>query len=107
MSLTAALLKGDTKRDSDSGDVLGLSTSDPGFGPQIEPACRSRNEDVVNARMLLQTSAGLQAVATAQVVSDDKDIPSRIVGFNVGQRGIVALGIARGCTAQHLAIAHA
>ena len=43
---------------------------------------------------------------TAQVVSDDKDIPSRIVGFNVGQRGNVALGIARGCTAgQHLAIA--
>ena len=74
---------------------------------QIEPACPSRNEDVVNAWMPLQPGAGLQAGVTAQVVSDDVDIAGRIVGFNVGKRGNVALGIARGCTAgQHLAIAH-
>ena len=60
----------------------------------------------MDARMLLQPRAGLKTAVTAKVVSDDKDIPSRIVGFNVGQRGNVALGIARGRTAgQHLPIA--
>ena len=74
---------------------------------EIEPACPGGNEDVVNARVLLQPGARLQARVTAQIVSDDKDIPSWIVGFNVGERGNVALGIARGRTArQFLAIAH-
>ena len=94
-----------------SGKTLSCQRITPEEAPpaflQIEPACPSRNEDVVNARMLLQPGAGLQAGVTAQVVRDDKDLPSRIVGFNVGQRGNVAFGIARGCTAgQHLAIAH-
>ena len=61
---------------------------------QIEPACSSRNEDVVNARMLLQPGAGLEARMTAEVIRDDKEVSRRIVGFNVGERGNVALGIA-------------
>src|SRR6266849_6177636 len=38
---------------------------------------------------------------------NDEDVPGRIVGFNVGQRGNVTLGIARsGTPGQHLSIAH-
>ena len=72
-----------------SGKTLSCQRITPEEAPpaflQIEPACPSRNEDVVNARMLLQPGAGLQAGVTAEVVRDDKDLPSRIVGFNVGR----------------------
>ena len=74
---------------------------------QVEPARPSGNEDVMDARMLLQPRAGLEAGMAAEIVGDDEDISSRIVGFDVGERSDVALGIARGCTArQYLAIAH-
>jgi len=74
---------------------------------QIEPAGSFGNEDVVNAGVLGQPSAGFSAVMAAEIISNDEDISGRIVGFNVGQRGNVALGVARsGTPGQHLAITH-
>ena len=62
---------------------------------------------MVNAGVLGQPSAGLSAVMAAEVISNDEDISGRIVGFNVCERGNVALGVARsGTPGQHLAIAH-
>src|SRR5512135_2505656 len=74
---------------------------------QVEPAGSFGNEEVVNARVLSQPGAGLSAVMAAEIISNDEDVPSRIVGFNVGQRGNVPLGIARsGTPGQQLSIAH-
>ena len=74
---------------------------------QVEPAGSFGNEEVVNAGVLGQPSAGLSAVMEASIISNDEDVPGRIVGFNVGQRGNIALGVARsGTPGQHLAIAH-
>ena len=74
---------------------------------QIEPAGSGGNEDMVNARVLGQPSAGLSTVMAAEIIRNHEDIPGRIVGFNVGQRGNVALGVARsGTSGQLLAIAH-
>ena len=74
---------------------------------QVEPACPSRNEDVMDAWMPLEPGLGLETRMTAEIIGDDEDIASRIIGFNVGERGNIALGIARSRTAgQHLAIAH-
>jgi len=50
---------------------------------QIEPACSRRDEDVVNARMLLQPGARLQARVTAEIVADDEEVSPRVVGFDV------------------------
>ncbi len=61
---------------------------------QIEPAGPSRNEDVMDARVLLQPGAGLKAGMTGEVIGDDEDVSRRIVSFDVGERGNVALGIA-------------
>ena len=44
---------------------------------------------------------------TAEIIADDEEVAFRIVGFDVGQKRDVAVGIARGRTAgQLLAIAH-
>ena len=61
---------------------------------QIEPACSGGDEDLVEARMRFEPGARLEAVMTAEIVSDHEDIPSRIVGLDVGEQGDVALGIA-------------
>src|SRR6266852_5701418 len=75
---------------------------------QVEPAGSLGNEKVVNAGVLGQPGAGLSTVMAAEIISNDEDVPGRIVGFNVGQRGNVPLGIARsGTPGQHLPIAHA
>src|SRR5260370_21877945 len=61
----------------------------------------------MDARVIDQPGASLEAGVTREIVSDDEDIPVRIVGFDVGQQGDVALGVARGGTAgQLLAITH-
>src|SRR5260370_11082348 len=74
---------------------------------QIEPTWPGGNEDVMDARMLLQPGAGLEAGMAAEIVGDHKDVAGGVVGFDVGERSDVALGIARGRTArQHLAIAY-
>ena len=61
---------------------------------EIEPASPGGNEDVVDARMLLQPGAGLETVVAAQIISDHKDISAGVVSFDVGERGNGALGIA-------------
>ena len=66
---------------------------------EIEPASPGGNKDVVDARMPLQPGAGLETVVAAKIISDHKDISAGVIGFNVGERGNVALGIARGRTA--------
>jgi hypothetical protein len=50
----------------------------------------------MDAWMIDKRGPRLKAGVTAEIVSDDEDIPSRIVGFNVGEQSDVALGIARG-----------
>jgi len=75
---------------------------------QVEPACSSRNEDLMEARMLDQPSAGLGTVMTGEVVSDDEDVTCRIVGFDSSQQANVVRRVARGgALRQLLAIAHA
>ena len=61
---------------------------------QIEPTCSGRNEDLLDARMLFQPGACLQAVVTTEIIGDDEDIAGRIISFDVGQQSNVALGIA-------------
>ena len=61
---------------------------------EIEPASPGGNEDVVDARMLLQPGAGLKARMTGEVIGDNEDVSRRVVSFDVGERGNVALGIA-------------
>src|SRR5260370_36690378 len=61
----------------------------------------------MDARVIDQPGASLEAGVAREIVSEDEDIPVRIVGFDVGQQGDVALGVARGGTAgQLLAITH-
>src|SRR5438270_6495655 len=57
---------------------------------QIEPARSFGNEDVVNAGVLSQPSAGLSAVVAAKIISNDVDVPGWIVGFNVLEQGDIA-----------------
>ncbi len=74
---------------------------------QIEPARSGGNEDLVDARMLFQPGACLQAVVTTEIIGDDEDVAFGIVGFDVGEQGDVPFGVARsGAAGQFLAIAH-
>jgi hypothetical protein len=52
---------------------------------QIEPARSGRDEDVMEAGMLFQPSARLEAIVTGEVIGNHEDVASRVVGFNVGQ----------------------
>ena len=61
---------------------------------QVEPAGSFGNEEVVNAGVLGQPGAGLSAVMAAEIISNDEDVSRRVVSFDVGERGNVALGIA-------------
>ncbi len=75
---------------------------------QIEPAGPRGNEDMMDARMSFQPGARLQTTVTAEIVGDDEDVATGIVGFDVGQQRDVTLGVARSSTpGQFLAIAHA
>ncbi len=74
---------------------------------QIEPACASRNEELVEAGMCFQPRTRLQTVMTAQIIGDDEDVTSGIVRFNVSKQSDVVLGVTRGRTAgQFLAVAY-
>src|SRR5260370_30355806 len=63
---------------------------------QIEPTCPGGNEDVMDARMLLQPGAGLEAGMAAEIVGVHKDVAGGVVGFDVGVRNDVTLRIAPG-----------
>jgi hypothetical protein len=58
---------------------------------QIEPARSGRNEDVMEARMIEQPGARLEAGMTTEMVSDDEQVAFGVVGFDVGQKRDVAL----------------
>ena len=74
---------------------------------EIEPARSGGNEDLVQARMLFEPSARLQAVVTTEIIGDDEDVAFGIVGFDVGEQGDVPFGVARsGASGHFLAIAH-
>ena len=85
-------------------NLLGIGEALPGQGIateeappaflQVEPAGPSRNEDVLDARMPFEPGARLQAAMTAEIISDDEDVASWVIGFNIAQQGDVALGIA-------------
>ena len=57
-----------------SSERIAAEEAPPAF-LQIQPACPGRNEDVVDARMLVQPGACLATVMTAEVVRDDDDVP--------------------------------
>ena len=61
---------------------------------QIEPARSGGNEDLMDARMLFQPGACLQAVVTTEIIGDDEDIAGRIISFDIGEQSNVAFGIA-------------
>ncbi len=69
---------------------------------QIEPAGALGNEDMLEAWMVCQPSAGFQAVMAAQIVCNDEDITRRVVCFDKLEQFDVILGIARGGTARDL-----
>ena len=85
-------------------DLLGIGKALPGQritaeeAPppllQIEPTGPSRDEDVVDARMLFEPGARLETVMAAEIIADDEDVAGGIVGFDVGEQGDVALGVA-------------
>lgn len=73
---------------------------------EIEPTGSFRDEDVLETRMVCQPGARLQAVVTAQVVGDNKDIARGIVRFDLFEQFNVIFGIPRrGTTREFLAIA--
>ncbi len=75
---------------------------------QVQPACPSGNEDVMEPRMLSHPGAGLSTVMAAEIIGDHEDIACRIVGFDVLQQSDVVRRVARGGTSgELLAIAHA
>jgi hypothetical protein len=69
---------------------------------QIKPTSALGNEDVPDAWMVRQPSAGFQTIVTAQVVCDKEDIACRIVCFDVFEQLNVVLGVARSRTARDL-----
>ena len=98
-------------------DLLGIGKALPGQSIaaeepppallQVEPAGPGGNEDLVEARMLFQPGAGLEAVMTAEVISDNEDVARGIVGFDVGEQGDIAFGVVRsGTSGQLFAIAY-
>ena len=61
---------------------------------QVEPARSRGNEDVMEAGMLLQPGARLQAAMAAEIVRDHENVSRWIIGLNVCQQSDVALGVA-------------
>jgi hypothetical protein len=60
------------------------------------------NEDVLEAWMVCQPGACLQAIMAAQIVRDDEKVPGRIVCFDLFEQFNIVLGIARSRTAGNL-----
>jgi hypothetical protein len=69
---------------------------------QIQPTRAFGNEHLLDARMVRQPGARLQAVVTAQVVGDNENIARRIVSFDVFEELNVVLGVARRGTPRDL-----
>ena len=61
---------------------------------QIQPACASGNEDMMDAWMSLEPGTGLEAEMTTEIVGNDEEVALGIVGFDVGEQGDVAFGVA-------------
>ena len=56
----------------------------------------------MDAWMLFQPGAGLQARVTAEIVADDEQVAYGIVGFDIGEQCDVDFGVARRRTARQL-----
>jgi len=76
-----------------TGEGIAAEEAPPTF-LQIEPTGSRRNEDVLEAGMAFQPGARFEAIMTAEIVADDVEVAFGIVGFDVGQKRDVALGIA-------------
>jgi hypothetical protein len=68
----------------------------------VEPTGALGNEHMLEARVLREPGAGLQAVVAAQVVCDKEDLAYRIVCFNIFEQLDIILGITRSRTARDL-----
>jgi hypothetical protein len=84
-----------------AGEGIAAEETPPAF-LEIEPACAFGNEDVLEARVVCQPDPRLQAIVTAQVISDDEDVARRIIRIDVLEQLDVILGIARCGTAGNL-----
>jgi hypothetical protein len=69
---------------------------------EIKPACPFGNKNVLEARMVRQPGARLQAVMAAQIVCDNENVAGRIVGFDGLEQLDVVLGITRSGTSGEL-----
>ena len=69
---------------------------------EVEPTCPFGNEHVLDAWMVCQPSARLQAVVAAQIVRDNENLPFRVIRLTVLEQLNVVLGIARSGTARDL-----
>ena len=65
---------------------------------QIEPARSFGNEDVVDAGMFCQPSAGFQAVVAAEIICDKENVAPWIVGFDQFEQLDRIRRVARGST---------
>ncbi len=93
-------------------DLIGIGEALPGEGIaskeappaflQIQPTRSFGNEDVLEAWMVCQPGAGLQAIMAAQIVRDDENVPGWIVSFDLFEQFNIVLGIARSRTAGNL-----
>ena len=73
----------------------------------IEPTGTRGDEDLMEARVIDQPGAPLEAGMTTEIVGDYEQVAFGIVGFDVGQKRDVAFRFARGGAArQFLAITH-
>jgi hypothetical protein len=58
---------------------------------EIEPTGSRGKKDVTDARMLFQPGARLQAEVATQMVSENEDVPMRIIRFDLFEQLNVAL----------------
>ncbi|GHO89461.1 hypothetical protein KSZ_74670 [Dictyobacter formicarum] len=72
---------------------------------QIQPAGAFRDKDMLDTRMVYEPSARFQAIVTAQIVSDDENIPRWIVRVDFLEELNVMLRITcRGTSGEFFAI---
>jgi len=61
---------------------------------QVQPARPGGDENVMDAGMIEQPGPRLEAGMTTEIVGDDEEIPSWIVGFDISEQGDIAFRVA-------------
>jgi hypothetical protein len=75
---------------------------------QVQPTGSRRNKDMMQTWMLDQPGTSLRAVMTTEIIRDDEDVTTGIIGFDVLKERDVVRGVAgSNTTSQFLAVSHA